>query len=82
MQSFHLTGIVFWKDERDVRVVWLLERWEMTTVINLSTGGEVTSNGMEAVTRMDRRDDVRVDSTVPSEGAKIELRDQFAAPSG
>ena len=42
----------------------------------------ISSNGMEAVTRMDRRDDVRVDSMVPSKGAKIKLRDQFAAPTG
>lgn len=77
-----MTGIVFWKDEQDVRVVWLLERWEMTSVINLSTGGEVTSNGTEAVTRMDKKDDVRRDSIVPSKGAKIKLQDQFATPSG
>lgn len=77
-----MTGIVFWKDEQDVRVVWLLERWEMTSVINLSTGGEVTSNGTEAVTRMDKRNDVRGYSIVPSKGAKIKLRGQFAAPSG
>ena len=82
MQRFHLIGIVFWKDEQDVRVVWRLERWEVTSIINLSSGGEVTSNGTEAVTRTDRRDDVRLDSIVPRKGAKIELRNQFAAPSG
>lgn len=46
-------------------MVWILERWEVTSVIDLPTGGEVPSNGTEAVTRTDRRDDVGVDSAVP-----------------
>lgn len=57
-------------------MVWILERWEVTSVIDLPTEGEVPSNGTEAVTRVDGQEG-RCWSRLSC--PRIKLGDHFAA---